>query len=288
MTATPDFDLNIAIHECGHFVAASHYQIPARPELTPNGVSSLVPETSSEGHAGVCHTAAPFTKFQFAVICWSGTLAECLCGVAPSWAPPFPPSARNLKDWHLMVLNQADKLSRADQLGIFGVCDTGDSKKFTPGSVWRSCKSAFHIIRRNRGRITRLAKSLVEAKAKADREAEEAKWSGIPKPSAFPTSPATFIELICARDSERFDQFLISRSALHLTNNRTTKIEEAKLSLGELFDDAYAISLNFVHERYGGDFTTADSWLAVARDFQQWEASDTMNGSSAITQGGGL
>jgi hypothetical protein len=264
------FDFQIAIHECGHFVAASHYEIPACPELTPGGVSRLAPEMSNPSHAGVCHTELPYSRFQYSVICWSGILAECLLGVAPSWAPPFPPSSRNLKDWHLMVLNQADKLSRGDQLGIFGTCDTGDSKIFTQGGVWRSCKSAFRILRSNRGRITRLAKALTEAKAKGDRETDERKWAGVPRPSAFPATHADFLNLVCGNDSERFEQFVAHKAKSHLTNGRPENFENTKQILGASFDDAFAISMNLQRSIYAGDFSTADSWLAAARVFQTW------------------
>jgi len=270
MNNIPDFDLNIAIHECGHFVAASHYEIPACPELTPGGVSRLAPEMSNPSQAGVCHTAPPFSKFEYSVICWSGILAECLLGVAPAWAPPFPPSARNLKDWHLMVLNQADKLSRADQLGIFGACDTGDSKKFTAGAVWRSCKSAFQIIRGNRARITRLAKSLIRSKAKAEQEALERKWTGIPRPSRIPAIHADFLNQVCGNDAEHFERFISHMAQVHITNGRPDNFENSKRVLGAGFDDAFAISMSLQRQLYGGDFKNESDWLSAAKAFQEW------------------
>ena len=149
-----------AVHESGHHVAADYFHIPSYPEVTPGGRSVLA--ATPGAHAGICYLENPITKFQDAVICWSGIMAQCMFATAPEWAPPFKPTKKMLKDWHGMVRHQVKQLSDEDRIGIFGYKDT-----------WRACKSAFAILSRNRARITRLAKYLAEAKAKVDREAAE-------------------------------------------------------------------------------------------------------------------
>ena len=46
--------------------------------------------------------------------------------------------------------------------------------------------------------------------------------------------------------------------------------ENSKLVLGASFDDAFSISMNLQRSIYGGDFPTADSWLAAARDWNNY------------------
>jgi hypothetical protein len=144
--------------------------IPSYPELTPDGVSPLMKQTMP-GCGGVCWLETPVTPFQDAVISFAGILGQAMFSTAPEWAPPFKPSAKMLRDWHNMVRQQIGKLSEGDRIGIFAYKD-----------IWRACKSAFAIVRKNRSRITRLAKCLAESKAAADREFEKAaeavgKWA---------------------------------------------------------------------------------------------------------------
>jgi hypothetical protein len=256
MNATDYF--STAIHEASHHAAADSFKIPSYPEVTPGGRSVLFP-AEFPGIAGLCHLENPVTKFQSAVISWAGPLGQAMYAETPDWFPPFKPSEKMLRDWFSMVMQQINRLSDGDRCGIRGYKDP-----------WRACRSAFAVVRKNRARIVRLAKCLAATIANADRQADEQKWAGVPRPPLFPASHADFIRLVSGDDAERFEQFLLSRAARHLTNNRTMDIEDAKAGLGAAFDDAFAISMNLQRQLYAGDFPDADGWLRTAKDFQQW------------------
>jgi hypothetical protein len=188
-----------------------------------------------------------------------------------------------------MVLHQASRLSQEDRRGIYGYADT-----------WRSCKSAFAIVTKNRARIVRLAKCLAESKTKAAREADERKWHGIPRPSAFPASHDDFIRLVCGGDAERFEKFLESK-ALSILDIGAVNLEAARKSMADrktflgqitgelrarhagktddeiadiLFDENFAGIVRNQRLRFGGDFKDGTSWIAAAREFQQWATSE--------------
>jgi hypothetical protein len=242
---------SIAIHEAGHSVVASHFKIAAYPELTPGGESRLIGAVDPK-HAGLCHLDDGLvTNFQNAALCWAGPMAECLYGhPAASWLPPFKPSRLMLRDWHGMMMQQIKQFSDGDRVGILGYRDT-----------WRSCKSAFAVVTKNKARIIRLAKAMT-----AGRKAT----TSMPLPEKFPSAHADFLRLICSSDEANFERFIASRVSLHLTNNRTMNLEDAKLSLGTSYDDAYAMSLNLQRTIHGNGFPDAESWFAAARAFKTW------------------
>jgi len=188
-------DFSVAVHEAGHSVAASHFKIPSYPELTPHGFSRLTQSVSPE-HAGLCHyDTAPINPFQYAAISWAGMMAECLYGQPPFWAPPFKPCAMMLRDWHGMMTQQIARLSDGDRSGIIGYRDS-----------WRSCKSAFAIVRKNRARIIRLARAMTGAHAE----------KAVPLPEKFPATLADFLQRIVAADGvaepeAKFRAFVRSR-----------------------------------------------------------------------------
>jgi hypothetical protein len=233
----PPDDLTTAIHEAGHSVAADLFRIPAYPEVTPGGFSAVTGTTDAR-HAGVCHfDDGPVSKFQLAVISWSGPLAHCLYGTRHDWMPPFKPSVKLLRDWHGMMLQQIARLSDGDRRGILGYRDS-----------WRSCKSAFAIVRKNRVRIIRLAKAMTGATEK----------TAVPMPDNFPATLADFVRLVAGDDEQKFRSFVRADAeafiaGLHLPpEQREQAIESWTVSRLEKF-------------RLG--FPDAAAWRATAKAF---------------------
>jgi hypothetical protein len=248
-----------AVHESAHAVAADHFKIPSYPEVFTGGRSVLFPAEVSTSYAGRCHLESPVTEFQQAVISWAGPMGQAMFSTSPDWFPPFKPSEKMLRDWFSMMLNQLRRLSDGDARGIRGYKDQ-----------WRACRSAFAILRKNRARIIRLGKCLAQVQVNAEREADERKWSGVPRPSAFPASHEDFVHLVCG-GPERFDEFITHRAKSHLTNGRPWDIQTAKEILGEKFDAEFFRALDFQRTLYA-DFKTANAWLLAAHNFQQWAA----------------
>jgi hypothetical protein len=279
----------VAIEEAGHHVVAEHYRVASFPELTPDGISILDPNSTPHS-AGVCHLDEPVSKFEHAAICWAGIISLCLFGVAPTWAPPFKLTKRMLRDWCSMIFQQRHRLSDADQRGIISYADT-----------LRACKSAFAIVTKNRARIVRLAKALAESKTKSIREADEKKWAGVPRPASFPASHADFIRLVCGGSAERFEKFITSK-ALSILDEGAANLEAAKKSMADkktflgqvadearakhpgksdaeiadiLFDENFAGIVKGQRDNYA-NFASPDSWLAAARHFQQWASEENL------------
>lgn len=277
----------VAIEESAHHVVAEHYRVPSFPELTPDGISILDPNSTPDS-AGVCHLDEPISKFEYAAICWAGIISLCLFGVAPTWAPPFKLTKRMLRDWCSMIYHQRQRLSDADRRGINGYADT-----------LRACKSAYAIVTKNRARIIRLAKCLAESKTKATREADERKWAGIPRPASFPASHDDFIRLVCG-GAERFEQFITSK-ALSDLDAYVVNLDAARKSMADrktflgqitgelrarhagktddeiadiLFDENFAGILNGKRKLYGNGFNDESGFISAANHFQQWANSN--------------
>jgi hypothetical protein len=93
----------------------------------------------NETYAGICHLDdGPISKFQRAVICWSGPLSECLFKTTQHpWQPPFKPNKKLLRDWHGMMMQQFARLSNGDQAGIigYGLARSPFGMKLRRGSV---------------------------------------------------------------------------------------------------------------------------------------------------------
>jgi hypothetical protein len=140
----------VGIHEAAHFVAADFFKIPAYPRVFPDGERFPGSATTL---AGVCELMEPVSKFQRATVCWAGILAECLLVERPAFAPPFPPSGRDLRLWHSAMIHQLRKLSPGDYAGI--------AKGFRQSL--KACRKAFEIVSRNKATIKRIAKGVAAA-----------------------------------------------------------------------------------------------------------------------------
>jgi hypothetical protein len=263
MNANSSDDYNIALHEGAHAVVATTFKIPAMPELTPNGFSVLA-QTTEPGTAGLCHfDNGKITPWQSAVISWAGVMTEALFGHRQFWMPPFKPSHLMLRDWHWALLQQIGRLSATDRAGILEYKNT-----------MRSCESAYRLVTKHKTRIVRLAKAMTAGRKVTP---------SLPLPEQFPATHADFVRLICASDEANFEQFIAGRTALHLTNGRTSNLEDAKLSLGTSFADAYAMSLNLQRSIYAGDFKTETDWFAAARPFLEWAKAEAVKKSTNQT-----
>jgi hypothetical protein len=254
----PDDNFTIAIHEAGHSVAASHFRIAAYPEITPGGESRLTGAIDPK-HAGVCHLDDGLvTNFQDAALCWAGPLSECLYGTPPSWTPPFKPSRLMLRDWHGMMMQQIKQFSDGDRVGILGYRDT-----------WRSCKSAFKIVRKNKARIIRLAKALAGRNT----------TPSVPMPATFPATFAQFLyfNVPCGSPEETF------RAFLHAQAEKTFAASQFALDTAQQKDAAEKWTTGRMEQLKAGGFTTADEWQSTARAIKAWSTAKAKNSTAQAT-----
>jgi len=241
----PDDTFSVAVHEAGHSVSASHYKIPSYPEILHDG-QSIATQTVYPDYAGLCsYDGGPVPKFQLAVISWSGLISQCLYADPPAWAPPFKPSRKLLRDWHGMVLTQIKRLSDGDRAGILGSRDN-----------WRSCKSAFAIVCRNRARIIRLARAMTGG------------GQSVPMPPQFPATLADFLKLVVAADGvtdpdERLRAFVSDGVKKYFVEMKLT-LDAAQHKQGlESWTTARLAE-------FQQGFPDAASWRATARAFKAW------------------
>jgi hypothetical protein len=143
-----------AYHEAAHHVGATHFRLASFPMLTPGGY--LAPgSTETMPWAGVCFHDRVRSPFRQAIISWCGVIGAHISGATYEWSPPVPLCSEFLRDWFDMFLQKGfDHLSREDQLGI-----TGDRRQ------WRSFKTAWRILWRNRARLKSLAAYVLAAAA---------------------------------------------------------------------------------------------------------------------------
>jgi hypothetical protein len=151
----------VAYHEASHHVAATKFVPGSEAMLTPNGY--IHPNSGEvKPWAGVCLHDTTRTKFQEAVISWAGVLGAHMMGVRYDWSPPVPLKAKFAKDWfHMFLINGFNHQSREDQIGIMG-----DKRQ------WRTFKTAWKILSKNRARIKRLAEAIVAAQDPKRKEIE--------------------------------------------------------------------------------------------------------------------
>jgi hypothetical protein len=279
----------IAVHEMGHFEAASYYGIAASPKVFREAEKFKTPDGKTI--VGECKVEflAKATLFQKSVIGWSGNLAEQICGVQnPSVCNPFPLQKSFLKDFYYAAIADAEKIfSLTDQILIFGY-----------SNHWLSFKAAYRILKKEKSKLLRVAKSY-----QINFQSVPA-LPGIPSPETFPATHADFIRVVCDNTPERFEQFITSRAIAHLAVGVNENFEDIKASmlkafLGQitdekrarhagktdaeiadaLFDENFNGILNLQRRIYGGDFPDADSWFTLARDFLNWLASKRQHSS---------
>ncbi len=243
-----DDNYSVAIHEAGHSVAASHWKIPSYPEVLRDG-QSVATQTAYPDYAGLCsYDGGLIPPFQFAVISWSGMMAHCLFGDPPAWAPPFKPSAKLLRDWHGMIMQQIRRLSDGDRAGILGCRDT-----------WRSCKSAFRIVRSNQARIVRLAKAMTGARRER----------AVSSPDKFPATFADFLQRIVAAGGvtdpeEKFRTFVRSGIEKFFAEKNLGLEPEQHRQAVECWTAARIA-------QYQRGFTGEDSWRSAALTLRKWQ-----------------
>jgi hypothetical protein len=245
----------VVVHELGHFFICLHYKIASHIEIfSIDGGEHF--DTNGDRSAGACFSEKFGTPFQDSVCSWAGLMAELIAGVQPpQFDTGFPMELKNLKYCHAIILSKYFKdLSLSDQLGICGK---------NSNDTLRSFKAAFRILSAEKSELLRLAE------LRTSRAAGRIAKPSMPLPEKFPATHADFLRLICA-DEANFGRFIASRIALHLTNGRTSNLEDVKSALGTSFADAYAMSLNLQRSIYAGDFKTETDWLAAARAFKAW------------------
>jgi hypothetical protein len=258
----------VVVHELGHFFICLHYKIASHIEIfSIDGGEHF--DTNGDRSAGACFSEKFGTPFQDSVCSWAGLMAELIAGVQPpQFDTGFPMELKNLKYCHAIILSKYFKdLSLSDQLGICGK---------NSNDTLRSFKAAFRILSAEKSELLRLAE------LRTSRAAGRRATPSLPQPDEWPATHADFVRLICASDEANFERFIASRTALHLTNGRTSNLEDVKSALGTSFADAYAMSLNLQRSIYAGDFKTETDWLKAAQDFKAWEAS-VKNSAEQIT-----
>ncbi|HEX4348955.1 MAG TPA: hypothetical protein VH251_01140, partial [Verrucomicrobiae bacterium] len=242
-------NLKIATHEAGHSVVASHFKIPALPEILDEG-RSIATQTTYPDYAGLCsYDDGRIPLFQYAAICWGGQLAQCLYGTPPNWAPQYKPTALLLRDWWAAMMVQIKRFSDGDRAGIMA------SYK----NSWRACKSSHRIVTKNRTRITRLAKAMT-----AGRDAKPP----VPMPENFPATLADFLRLVVADGT--------TEPAARLRAFVSDQTEKFFAEKQFVFDDP-AARLQAMSSwttarlaKYEADFTNADDWQGAARAWRAW------------------
>jgi len=236
--------ISTTIHEAGHAVCATRFRIAAFPEITPGGFSQILQKTDP-GVTGLCHfDSGPITQFQSAVIAWCGPMSECLLGQPPFFLPQFKPSRALLRDWHSAAMQQVGRFSDTDRRGILGYRDT-----------WRSCKSAFQVVTRNKSRIVRLAKAIAGQTEKP-----------LPLPDHFPATLADFMRLVIGgSDPEiKFKAFVTAQTELFFAGSQLVFAtpEERQAAM-----DKWSAA-RLAHWQKG--FADVDTWQGQARAFKAW------------------
>jgi hypothetical protein len=242
-----NFTYSIAIHEAGHAVAGAHFKIPAYPEILDEG-RSAVTQTTYANYAGMCsYDEGGIPKFQFAVICWCGPLAQCVFGTPPEWAPPYKPTARLLRDWWAAMLVQIKKFSAGDRAGILG-----DYKR-----SWRACKLAYRITKMSEARIIRLAKALADGRNPKP---------PVPMPDSFPATFGDFMErIIGGSDPEaKFAALVRAQAERFFVDSQLTFATPEQREQAMLSWTAARM------EHWQNGFADVDSWQDAARAFRAW------------------
>jgi hypothetical protein len=145
------------------------------------------------------------------------------------------------------MMQQIKRFSEGDQSGILGYRDT-----------WRSCKSAFQIVTKNRGRIVRLAKAIAGRIEKP-----------VPLPESFPAPLSDFLRLVVATDGTgepevRFRAYLFDRT------QRSFADGQFRFDSPEQQQDAIEKWSAARLAEYQQGFRDAESWQSTARAFRAW------------------
>ena len=142
----------LTVHELSHHLTAGHYGLGSAPKIF---VANERP-TQSDGQVlgGLTRFAGTLPKFQMAVIGWSGTIGELICGVS-SFSVCFPLERATTKAWFFVCIASLMELSETDRALICAY-----SK-----SYWRSFKRAFEILSKQKRTLLRLAKATKSAPA---------------------------------------------------------------------------------------------------------------------------
>jgi hypothetical protein len=142
----------IALHETAHFAVAGALGVNALPVVFDE--NQQFPQSNGVTVAGECRLeiGASLSDFQRATIGWSGIVLEGLLGIKHSLSLPWPLTKATMRDWHRTAMADFETLSIGDQRLISGY----------KRSSWTTFKAAFRIVRKNKSRIVRLAKLLVE------------------------------------------------------------------------------------------------------------------------------
>lgn len=238
-------DYSVALHEASHAIAADFYRIPNYPELTPGGFSRAMNQSTEPGTAGLCHIEKPYTAFQDCVISFAGILGQCMFATPPGWAPPFRPSEKTLRDFHMMVMHQLERLSDTDRLGILG--DYRHS--------WRACRSAFRIVRKHRARIIRLAKAIGGRVEKP-----------VPMPEKFPAALADFNAIIIGGS----DAETKLRAFIHDQGEKWLSQPQFALGPELLRQHVDSYTTGRMDRLKSAGFPGPDEWTSMARTFKAW------------------
>jgi hypothetical protein len=279
LTKTEEY--RVTIHEIGHWLIALHYKITSHIVIfSIDGGEHF--DTNGTRSAGVCFAEKRGTPFQDSVWSWGGIMAELIAGVQlHPFDTGFPLATENLKYVHSTILSKSfQNLSLGDQLGICG-------KK--PNDTLRSFKAAYKILSAEKSELLRLAE------LRTSRAGGYKATPSMPLPENWPATHLDFLRLICGNDEASFERFLITRAQCELVGGAADSFEAVKQSMlnnflrgltdeqrarhaGKtdseiaeiLFDENFAGLLKSQRRIFGSGFPDAVSWLAAARDFQNW------------------
>jgi len=282
-------DYRIAVHELGHYEVCASFGFPASPKVFEQ--AERYSESDGKIIAGHCEMdcLAKTSPFQKACIGWGGYLAEHICGVTlKSCRNPFPLKRETLRDFYnAAFVGFEENFSRSDQSWI---CSSPDKL--------RSFKSAYKRLRRKTAKIKRLAKTMAANISDADRSA---KTTAALRDFFRRQNEAThedFLRLVCGNDAARFERFISSKAESQLSNSpmdfadtekslkhgflagltNETRAKYPGKNDDEIAEIQFAAELlgatDFMRREYGSGFKSEAKWLARARDFLNWAASE--------------
>jgi hypothetical protein len=133
-----------------------------------------------------------------------------------------------------------------DRAGILGYKDT-----------WRSCKSAFRLVTKNRPRILRLAKHIAGNVEKP-----------VPMPATFPATLADFLQLIITgtEPEARLHAYVHAQTEKFFADSQLLfATPEERLTGMESWTTAQL-------GKFQNGFSGPDTWTGTARAFKAWTA----------------
>ena len=234
--------LPVSVHECGHYLAAKFFGVPAIPEIAC--------DESGRPSLSICRWQFPVSPIRQSVISWSGVMAEHLTGcIYPRQRRiPWPLNDSTLADWVEAVVFNIDDLSQSDKRGI-----NSYPQMLLAASI------AFGVLSRNLDELKCLAALLVQDFKNQGGERQPS----IPSesmPPKFPATAAEFRALVIGGNPEtalqRHREFIAEQLKEHLAGLDSKNPEP------------------FITAHLQESFRDVRAWRFAARNYLSWASRD--------------